>query len=134
MGKANFAEDLKCDPMFQTNERGYPVAEVAARLGISKYSLYEWRKHYAKPAAARDDDQAADIRPLKRDLQLNHDERTERDAVANLSSNGSTKRKPRASRKPRGGSVRSLKVRLKCWKKIAVMRKKLAMLQDSFRP
>ena len=82
MGKANFAEDLKCDPMFQTNERGYPVAEVAARLGISKYSLYEWRKQYAKPAAARDDDQAAEIRPLKRDMQPSQEERMERDAAA----------------------------------------------------
>ena len=59
MGKANFTEDFKRDAVAQVTERGYPVAEVAARLGISKYSLYEWRKRYGKPAAvARDDDQA----------------------------------------------------------------------------
>ena len=40
------------------------------------------RDRYAKPAAARDDGQAAEIRPLKRDLQPNHEVRTERDAVA----------------------------------------------------
>lgn len=52
MGKANFTEDFKRDAVLQVTERGYPVAEVAARLGISKYSLYEWKKRYAKPAAA----------------------------------------------------------------------------------
>ncbi|WP_425483409.1 transposase [Ancylobacter pratisalsi] len=44
MGKANFTEDFKHDAVPQIIERSYPVAEVAARLGISKYSLYEWRK------------------------------------------------------------------------------------------
>ncbi len=69
MGKANFTEDFKRDAVLQITERGYPVAAVAARLGISKYSLYEWKKRYAKPAAARDDDHAAEVRRLKRELQ-----------------------------------------------------------------
>ena len=50
MGKANFTEDFKRDALVQRIEQGYPVAEVAARLGISKYSLYEWRKRYGKPS------------------------------------------------------------------------------------
>ena len=76
MGKANFTEDFKRDTVLQITERGYPVAEVAARLAISKYSLYEWRKRYGKPAAmARDDDQAAEVRRLKRELQRVTEER-----------------------------------------------------------
>lgn len=76
MGKANFTEDFKRDAVLQVTERGYPVAEVAARLGISKYSLYEWKKRYAKPAAApRDDDQAVEVRLLKRELQRVTEER-----------------------------------------------------------
>ncbi|MFG1375106.1 IS3 family transposase [Xanthobacter oligotrophicus] len=76
MGKANFTEDFKRDAVVQITERGYPVAEVAARLGISKYSLYEWRKRYGKPATvARDDDQAAEVRRLKRELQRVTEER-----------------------------------------------------------
>lgn len=76
MGKANFTEDFKRDAVVQITEGGYPVAEVAARLGISKYSLYEWRKQYGKPAAvARDDDQAAEVRRLKRELQRVTEER-----------------------------------------------------------
>lgn len=39
MGKTNFTEDFKRDAVVQITERGYPVADVAARLGISKYSL-----------------------------------------------------------------------------------------------
>jgi hypothetical protein len=42
MGKANFTEDFKRDAVLQVTEQGYPVADVAARLGISKYLLYEW--------------------------------------------------------------------------------------------
>jgi transposase len=76
MVKGNFSEDFKRDAVLQITERGYPVAEVAARLGISKYSLYEWKKRYAKPAAAaRDDDQAAEVRRLKRELQRVTEER-----------------------------------------------------------
>jgi len=76
MGKANFTEDFKREAVFQITERGYPVAEVAARLGISKYSLYEWRKRYGKPAAAvRDEDHAAEVRRLKRELQRVTEER-----------------------------------------------------------
>jgi transposase len=75
MGKANFTEDFKRDAVLQVTERGYAVTEVATRLGISKYSLYEWRKRYAKPAAARDDDQAAEVRRLKRELQRVTEER-----------------------------------------------------------
>jgi transposase len=75
MSKANFTEDFKRDAVLPITERGYPVAEVAARLGISKYSLYEWKKRYAKPAAARDDEQAAGVRRLKRELQRVTEER-----------------------------------------------------------
>ena len=69
MGKANFTEDCKRDAVVQITERGYPVAEVAARPGINTCSLYKRRKRYGKPAAAaRDDDQAAEVRRLKRKL------------------------------------------------------------------
>lgn len=76
MGKANFTEEFKRDAVLQITERGYPVAEVAARLGISKYSLYEWRKRYGKPdVPVRHDEQAAELRRLKRELQRVTEER-----------------------------------------------------------
>jgi transposase len=39
MGKANFSEDFKREAVAQITERGYPVAEVAKRLGVSPHSL-----------------------------------------------------------------------------------------------
>lgn len=51
------------------------MAEVAARLGISKDALCERKKRYAKPTAARDDEQAAEVRRLKRELQRVTEER-----------------------------------------------------------
>jgi len=76
MGNTNFTEDFKRDAVVQITERGYPVAEVAARLGISKYSFSEWRKRYGKSAAVvRDDDHAAEVRRLRRELQRVTEER-----------------------------------------------------------
>ncbi len=40
MGKANFSDDFKRDAVHQITERGYPVAEVSKRLGVSPHSLY----------------------------------------------------------------------------------------------
>ena len=69
MGKANFSDEFKRDAVAQITERGYPVAEVSQRLGVSQHSLYEWRKKFSKPAAGSgEDDQAAEIRRLKREL------------------------------------------------------------------
>ena len=50
MGRGNFSEDFKRDAVTQIAERGYPVAEVAQRLGESQHSLYAWKKKFAQPA------------------------------------------------------------------------------------
>lgn len=66
MGKCNFSEEFKRDAVAQITERGYPVAEVSQRLGVSTHSLYAWKKRYAEPAGS--DDKDAEIRRLKREL------------------------------------------------------------------
>ena len=40
MGKPNFSDEFKRDAVAQITERGYPVAEVSQRLGVSQHSLY----------------------------------------------------------------------------------------------
>ena len=76
MGKANFTEDFKRDAVLQITERGYPVSEVSQRLGVSQHSLYEWRKKFSKSATGSgDDNQAAEIRRLKRELARVTEER-----------------------------------------------------------
>jgi putative transposase len=66
MGKARFIEDFKRDAVHQIVERGYPVAEVSQRLGVSTHSLYGWMKCFSNPdQSGSSDDQAAEIRRLK---------------------------------------------------------------------
>ncbi len=48
MGKPNSSDEFKRDAVAQITERGYPVAEVSERLGVSQHSLYagsgNWRR------------------------------------------------------------------------------------------
>ena len=75
MGKGNFTEEFKRDAVAQIVERGYPVAEVSQRLGVSQHSLYEWKKKFAKPAGSPADDRDTEIRQLKRELARVTEER-----------------------------------------------------------
>jgi len=67
MSSTNFSDDFKRDAVAQITERGYPVREVAERLGVSQYSLYSWKKKFAK-ASSGDAEKEAEIRRLKREL------------------------------------------------------------------
>lgn len=42
MGKERFAEEFKLEAVRQVIERGFSVADVAKRLGVSAQSLYKW--------------------------------------------------------------------------------------------
>lgn len=76
MGNARFSEEFKRDAVRQMTERGYPVAEVSQRLGVSPHSLYEWRKKLSNTASSSgENDQAAEVRRLKRELQRVTEER-----------------------------------------------------------
>ena len=73
MGKANFSDDFKRDAVAQITERGYPVAEVSKRLGVSSHSLYAWKKKFSQPAGS--DEKESEIRRLKRELARVTEER-----------------------------------------------------------
>ncbi len=49
MGKPRFTEEFKIDAIKQITERGYSVADVSRRLGVSTHSLYGWMKRYSVP-------------------------------------------------------------------------------------
>lgn len=74
MGTGNFSDEFKRDAVAQITERGYPVAEVLQRLGVSQHSLYAWKKKFSKPSES-DGDQAAEIRRLKKELARVTEER-----------------------------------------------------------
>ncbi len=44
MARERFAEEFKSEAVRQVVERGYSVADVAKRLGVSAQSLYKWVK------------------------------------------------------------------------------------------
>jgi transposase len=74
MSKSNFSEDFKRDAVRQITERGYPVAEVSQRLGVSQHSLYEWKKKFTA-SNAKGNDEAEEISRLKKELARVTEER-----------------------------------------------------------
>ena len=48
MVQVRFTEEFRQEAVRQVVERGHPVAEVAARLGVSQHSLYAWLKKHRK--------------------------------------------------------------------------------------
>ena len=76
MGHPRFTEDFKTDAIKQVTERGYSIADVSQRLGVSTHSLYAWIKRQAgSPGLAVKDDQSAEIRRLKQELARVTEER-----------------------------------------------------------
>jgi transposase len=78
MGQARYTEEFKREAVRQVTEKGHPVKEVAERLGMSSYSLYEWIKKYgpgkgaqASRLANKDDE----IRRLRTELKRMTEER-----------------------------------------------------------
>lgn len=77
MSSKRYTEEFKIEAVKQVTDRGYSVADVAGRLGISIHSLYAWRKRYANPSPTRADatDQAAELRRVNAELRRVTEER-----------------------------------------------------------
>jgi transposase len=75
MVPGHFTDDFKRDAVAQITERGYPVAEVSKRLGVSPHSLYAWKRKFSKLPASAGADHAAEIRRLKAELARVTEER-----------------------------------------------------------
>ena len=78
MGKQDrFTDEFKRDAVAQVVDRGYPVREVAGRLGIITKSIYTWHRLFLRPAKMIQevDAQADETRRLKRDLARITEER-----------------------------------------------------------
>jgi len=72
-----YPEEFKQEAVKQVTARGYSVAEVASRLGITTNSLYKWIKRYGqqKPQDAARADLAAENARLKAELKRMTEER-----------------------------------------------------------
>jgi transposase len=76
MGTSNYSDEFKRDAVQQITVRGYPVREVALRLGVSSHSLCKWLRLFGEPVAksAAVDREAENRRP-KRELARVTEER-----------------------------------------------------------
>ena len=72
-----FTEEFKIEAVRQVTDRGFAVKEVAGRLGVSSWSLYQWIKRYGIPAEKRlvQEDQAAKLKRLEAELKRVTEER-----------------------------------------------------------
>jgi len=77
MSGKRYPEEFKIEAVKQVTERGHAATEVAARLGVSSHSLYQWVKCYSAPPAERQkvDDQQAEMKRLKAELKRVTEER-----------------------------------------------------------
>ena len=77
MSGKRYPEEFKIEAVQQVTERGHAVADVAARIGVSVFSLYDWIKRYSVPEAERIEQQGqnAEIRRLKAELKRVTEER-----------------------------------------------------------
>ena len=77
MSSKRYTEEFKSEAVKQVTERGHAVGEVAARLGVSAWSLHKWLKTYRQPAADRfkSHAQSTELRQLKAELRRVTEER-----------------------------------------------------------
>ena len=77
MSGIRFTDEFKRDAVAQVVDRGYSVAEVSERLGISTKSLYMWTTQFSQPRKQilEITEQAAEIRRLKKELARVSEER-----------------------------------------------------------
>jgi transposase len=65
MSTQRFTPEFKEEAVKQVLERGYSVAEVGARLGVSSHSLYKWVKAVTPD---KDEKQAAELIEAKGEI------------------------------------------------------------------
>jgi transposase len=49
MSSKRYTDEFKIEAVRQVTERGFKVAEVVERLGVTTHSLYVWRRKFGKP-------------------------------------------------------------------------------------
>jgi transposase len=65
MSTQRYTPEFKEEAVRQVVERGYPVPEVAARLGVSARSLYKWVKAVVP---TKDEKQSAELVEAKSEI------------------------------------------------------------------
>lgn len=68
MSSKRYPEEFKLEAVRQVVDRGYPVAEVSSRLGVTTHSLYAWVKKYGpdKDKYQAQADEQAELKRLRK--------------------------------------------------------------------
>lgn len=76
MSSKRYTAEFRAEAIRQVTERGYPVSEVAKRLGVSSFSLYKWLKGVNQtPWRVAQEDLRAENARLKAELKRVEEER-----------------------------------------------------------
>jgi transposase len=77
MSSKRYTEEFKIEAVRQVVDRGYSVAEVARRLGMTTHSLYAWKMKYGPDSAEHQEKTQSEqeIRRLKKELRRVTEER-----------------------------------------------------------
>ena len=79
MSNQRFSPEFKDEAVRQVTERGYSVAEVSQRLGVSGHSLYKWVKAVKPSKAEQRSDELLEVKrenlKLRADLRRTQEER-----------------------------------------------------------
>lgn len=77
MSGKRYTDEFKIEAVRQVTDRGYPVKEVADRLGVTTHSLYAWLKRFGpKHGKAQElDETQRELRRLKAELRRVTEER-----------------------------------------------------------
>jgi transposase len=77
MSGKRYPEDFKIEAVRQVTDRGYKVADVAQRLGVTAKSLHDWINKYGNNSAQHQErsQQQEEIRKLKAELRRVTEER-----------------------------------------------------------
>lgn len=77
MSSKRYTDEFKVEAVRQVTDRGFKVAEVAERLGVTTHSLYAWLRKFGKPGIVQraELDQGVEVRRLKAELRRVTEER-----------------------------------------------------------
>lgn len=77
MSGQRYPDEFKIEAVRQVTDRGYSVAEVARRLGITTHSLYAWKKKFGSSGHSDKalDETQRELRRLKAELRRVTEER-----------------------------------------------------------
>ncbi|SOO29582.1 transposase [Xanthomonas phaseoli pv. phaseoli] len=77
MSSKRYTDEFKIEAVRQVTDRGFKVADVAERLGVTTDILYAWLRKFGKPGVVQraEVDQSAEVRRLKTELRRVTEER-----------------------------------------------------------